>query len=1009
MREKNYLHMGLFFVSLLFIAISFVIPVLSAVNISQTSVVSTGDDLFIRSGITEILTIKMNNTGADNITAVNITLPLGFNLVNITNILGWDISNITESGKVKVLYNATGAGILVLGNGTFEINMTLNSTPPLDGSYNIEIVADDNSSNTDSKNLSVVVDNTEPFIEIIYPINNTRVLDGYLDVTFNIIDEWSLNYSCNYSVNGSLIGFETGENITIKKTTIYSDGAKNVSVNCMDDVGNIGYSNITFFNFTKLSVVLLSPNATNKSVDLVNGSKITLLANLTKEGVAVNDSVEWSVIAGGSCPIINSTFITLTSLWEINCSAPYILDNPIYNDIEIFANYTTNTSIYNNSYAVVTDVSINSTKFKDITAPVFDNYYNISLFTASTMVSSIYESNNITLSVNVSDNFVGVDVVYANITKPNGSVVSVNFTNISSIVWAYNYSDTSILGDYNISVFAEDKNNNTANLDGWFEVFKNKTLTGNISDVGVDSGIFNFTIYTSGTKQVIQNFIIDGGTQTDYSVSVHDRIVDLNIDVDYSDFGEKHKIYIEDVNFTNATSNSLLIQINRINTTNTSLDDIGFGNNDDIFASKGIVGFSVNDTLLHGNVRLVFNYSSMISKLISENNLRVYKTSELIVPGSSLLLSDWSELSGQVINMSEKTISINVTGFSSYIVAQRVSELGSPSADDSGSSSGTGGSSSGSIITAICGNFVCEANENSINCPLDCGTYEFDMSTTMANVRLSAGENKTYDLVFENNMDYDLSVILSVLGDISKFVVFDETNVSVISKNKTVSMLTIRIPGTIEPGTYTGTIIATSKNSVELLPIQVIVSIEGSTKITLNVEPLLKKSIIDTIAKFNILLYNVGYRKDISITIDYYIKNVETDVVELHEVQEIKIKSSSNFVKEFFLNSSQIVSGEHYLETVVTYGGGNMVKKSVAFIISDPFWSAGRIRLIGFWLILLFATLGVAYTLVWYNKQKILKARYLFPTDFSKLPKLSDGAFWLGNIADTRKKSAFDP
>ncbi|NOR85500.1 DUF87 domain-containing protein, partial [archaeon] len=42
-------------------------------------------------------------------------------------------------------------------------------------------------------------------------------------------------------------------------------------------------------------------------------------------------------------------------------------------------------------------------------------------------------------------------------------------------------------------------------------------------------------------------------------------------------------------------------------------------------------------------------------------------------------------------------------------------------------------------------------------------------------------------------------------------------------------------------------------------------------------------------------------------------------------------------------------------------------------------------------------------------KQKILKARYLFPTDFSKLPKLSDGAFWLGNIADTRKKSAFDP
>ena len=633
----------------------------------------------------------------------------------------------------------------------------------------------------------------------------------------------------------------------------------------------------------------------------------------------------------------------------------------------------------------------------------------MSLFVENTHASSVYKNKNITWSVNLTDNFVGVNKVYANITRPNSSVISVNFTNLFSTVWAYNFSDTSTIGDYNITVFADDNNNNTAVLNAWFEVFENKTLYGNISAFGVNPGVFNITFLTPETHQELQNILVDGTTSNIYTLQAHNRIVDIKIDMVYGDFEEKNTIYLEDANITNVSDSSPIIQINRINTTNTSFSDIGFGNDDDIKRSVGIVGFSANNYLPCNSIRLTFNYTPMVTVGASESNFRVYKTTETIIPGSDLIWSDWVELTGHETNMMGNTISINVTGFSSYMIAQSVSALGPPPSYDPTPPTGGGGGGGVSTPPSTCGNAICEFGENALNCPFDCSASEFRMSTTMANVRISPGENKTYDIILENNMNYNISVLLSALGDLSEFLFFEKTNVTIPHNNKSVVALTITIPGTTAPGTYTGSIIAAAGDSVDVLSTQVVVGLEGSTKLTLNVEPLSKTATLNDVAKFNILIYNIGYKKDIPVTIEYYIKSVKNEVVEYYETQEIKIKSTSNFVKKFYLNESEITAGEHYLETIITYGGGNIVKKSVSFNILNPFWTAERIRLVGFWLVILFVTVAAAYTLFWYEKQKKLKARYVFPTDFSKLPGKADDAFWLGNIADTKKRSFFDP
>ncbi|MEK6874531.1 MAG: hypothetical protein AABX52_02155 [Nanoarchaeota archaeon] len=59
-----------------------------------------------------------------------------------------------------------------------------------------------------------------------------------------------------------------------------------------------------------------------------------------------------------------------------------------------------------------------------------------------------------------------VDVVFANITLPNGSTRRITMTNASSTIYRTNFSETSLNGTYNITIIANDSSNNIATLGG---------------------------------------------------------------------------------------------------------------------------------------------------------------------------------------------------------------------------------------------------------------------------------------------------------------------------------------------------------------------------------------------------------------------------------------------------------------------------------------------------------------------------------------------------------------
>jgi Helicase HerA, central domain len=52
---------------------------------------------------------------------------------------------------------------------------------------------------------------------------------------------------------------------------------------------------------------------------------------------------------------------------------------------------------------------------------------------------------------------------------------------------------------------------------------------------------------------------------------------------------------------------------------------------------------------------------------------------------------------------------------------------------------------------------------------------------------------------------------------------------------------------------------------------------------------------------------------------------------------------------------------------------------------------------------------GGFYVRRWYLDQKLSRARYVFPLDYSKLPVEGENAFWLGRVAETDRRAWFDP
>jgi hypothetical protein len=195
----------------------------------------------------------------------------------------------------------------------------------------------------------------------------------------------------------------------------------------------------------------------------------------------------------------------------------------------------------------------------------------------------------------------------------------------------------------------------------------------------------------------------------------------------------------------------------------------------------------------------------------------------------------------------------------------------------------------------------------------------------------------------------------------------------------------------------------TADGKTETLPVSITIAGKDEIYLDITVEAKTKRAGLNETAKFHVMLYNLGLKKSFDVTLNYLIKDFETEKVIYEEEESKRIETSESFIKNIELYEINVTPGKYLFEVQGEYVN-RLVKATDDFEIVDSFWTSERITQA----ILLVSITGSIVAIIIgrrrYIAWKQAKARYIFPIDMDKLPK---GQLWLGKIAETRNKTSF--
>ncbi|MCF7865842.1 hypothetical protein K9M18_00200 [Candidatus Woesearchaeota archaeon] len=296
-------------------------------------------------------------------------------------------------------------------------------------------------------NISWQEDTENPTVEIINPIQN-QILTN--------------NYTINISINDSQSGINTAEYIikyqnqtiaqnwsplilnqgTINQgywssniTTInFQEDTYILIINATDFVGRYNDSkNISFFvDNIGPSLTLLQPTD-NQTIELE--SILTIAVNITDNlQISTNATIEYPNTTTTQINLIN----TIGNTYEANFTMPIIQGR---------YNITINTNNSNGR----TNQTTTYIQGKDLQNP------QVTIINPAPL-TTIEQLTNIDINVTINDQT--NTTVQANITQPNLHDDQISLTQINSTHYSIEYTNTSQIGIYNITIIATDENNN---------------------------------------------------------------------------------------------------------------------------------------------------------------------------------------------------------------------------------------------------------------------------------------------------------------------------------------------------------------------------------------------------------------------------------------------------------------------------------------------------------------------------------------------------------------------
>ena len=917
-------------------------------------------------------------------------------------------------------------------NGVQEIlvNITLPSDATTGEYYaNLTVNASNTTCNPDSNCWDYVVLNltVEPYDWTRTPESMTRTVGvnaengtlGIITVTNNKNEDYSFdvytegNASDYISLDKTYFVVPVGssEYVYVYYNTTYAsveeDYGYNITLVNQNDTVPDQLNTSAYLKIIKMNLNLLSPNTSNAHYDVNASDTISISANLTLSDNPLTENVTWSVkISGYDCTGLQAGYNSSSTLWVLNCTAPSITGNIINNSINLSVYYST-------SNYFISDDEINAVNYRDITPPQFPSF-SLSGTDSDGYINWSDSVANIYATVNVTDNY-QVSSVWANITFPNGTSYLFGMT-YSGGFWILNTPNPNDIGDYKIDVFGNDSsgltNSTTGTETGFFDVYRNIMLMQHVKTKNNQPMVSNITLFKPGTSWQMQK--INSNSSGNFNHSIHNRAYDMMIET------KNQTVILYSANISSSATTQHVNESLPFNITDPlrfdyfdNRDVADIGNLDLPSTADNVVMVFVieapNLTYSSGNITL--NYTEGLSFggiAFQENKFEIlYCTSwnyQTRVCSSTFEYLDL-DINPDVVN---NEFTFTASPSTAYALAEYTAATGNGGDPIIINTGGGGGSSSTSVpVTKVCGNGICESGENEINCPADCLPYPFTIQTGLSDIKMQPGENRTFNITITNLLSKTINVTIKI-ENLEEYIKLGRSNVILESKNSTSFNAVVNVSKNTSTGLYTGYLAVSAENKTNRIPINLRIGISGESIVKLSLD-LITQTVSPTgELKFIVDLENVGFFETFNATVEYYIKSTSTESIVKKENETVFVSDRVSLIKSISLGDVIPPDGEYFIE-VWALVDEYFVKDIETFYVTTSFFATWMGQAL-VWIIAISAIAGTAY----YFRNRYItwlkgRTRYIFPTDFRKLPQKSDESFWIGRIAETKRDAYYNP
>ncbi len=260
-----------------------------------------------------------------------------------------------------------------------------------------------------------------------------------------------------------------------------------------------------------------------------------------------------------------------------------------------------------------------------------------------------------------------------------------------------------------------------------------------------------------------------------------------------------------------------------------------------------------------------------------------------------------------------------------------------------------------------------------------------------------------YEITLENELDQQQTIAIRAEGDATEILDVQAEAAVPAESTKTISV-EIAVPDLDQSEFYSGTVVLEGETTTENIPLAVRGTEEELRGVHMMIDP--TSSTIRPHDRIGILTIMSG-PEEAEMEVVYELRESQTGEVIENSTEVVNVTGTESFRHDMDV-LGDLELGDYYVQAHTSQDNETLTATSTVSV-TDPFWTAPRMRILLFMIVGGIIIGGGIYTQRWYWTRKEEGARYVFPVDYSRLPVEDEENYWVGKVAETQKSAFVDP